>query len=169
MDLNYSPEENTFRQEVRAFLRESLPDTLRKKVLAGIHHSRDEQVAWQKTLHEKGWFVPGWPKEYGGTGWNAVQRYIFEEEYDDAGAPRVVPFGPMMCAPVIMAFGNDWHKRRFLPKMLNSDELWCQGYSEPGAGSDLASLKTKAERRPPGSTDASLFRPRYSPQWVALR
>ena len=146
MDLNYSPEENAFRQDVHDFLREALPKSLRHKVLAGIHHSREEQVAWQKTLYEKGWFVPGWPKEYGGTGWNAVQRYIFEEEYDDAGAPRVVPFGPMMCAPVIMAFGNDWHKRRFLPKMLNTDELWCQGYSEPGAGSDLASLKTKAER-----------------------
>ena len=90
MDLNYSPEENAFRQEVRAFLRESLPDTLRKKVLAGIHHNRDEQVAWQKTLYKKGWFAPHWPKEYGGTGWNSVQRYIFEEEYDEAGAPRAL-------------------------------------------------------------------------------
>ncbi len=147
MDLNYSPEETTFRHQVRAFLNDNLPGGLRRKVLAGIHHSREEQVAWQKTLHKKGWFAPNWPKEYGGTGWNAVQRYIWEEEYDDAGAPRIVPFGPMMCAPVIMAFGNDWHKERFLPKMLATDELWCQGYSEPGSGSDLASLKTKAERQ----------------------
>lgn len=147
MDLNYTPEENAFRAEARAFLCEHLPAGLKKKVLAGIHHTREEQVAWQKTLYKKGWFAPHWPAEYGGTGWNAVQRYIWEEEYDDAGAPRIVPFGPMMAAPVIMAFGNDWQKQRFLPKMLASDELWCQGYSEPGSGSDLASLKTKAERQ----------------------
>jgi len=145
MDLNYTAEESAFRDEVRAFLRENLPGSLRSKVLAGIHHTREEQVAWQKTLYKKGWFAPQWPVEYGGTGWTPVQRYIWEEEYDDAGAPRIVPFGPLMVAPVIMAFGNDWQKRRFLPKILSSEEIWCQGYSEPGSGSDLASLKTRAE------------------------
>jgi alkylation response protein AidB-like acyl-CoA dehydrogenase len=147
MDLNYSAQENAFRAEVRAFLKDSLPDTLRRKVLAGIHHHRDEQVAWQQALYRKGWFAPQWPVQYGGTGWNPVQRYIWEEEYDEAGAPRILPFGPNMVGPVIMAFGNDWHKQRFLPKILSSEEIWCQGYSEPGSGSDLASLKTKAERQ----------------------
>jgi alkylation response protein AidB-like acyl-CoA dehydrogenase len=146
MDLNYTAEENAFRAQVRGFLREQLPEALRNKVLAGIHHTREEQVAWQKSLHAKGWFAPHWPAEFGGTGWTPVQRHIWEEEYDAAGAPRIVPFGPMMVAPVIMAFGDAWQKKRFLPAILATDELWCQGYSEPGSGSDLASLKTKAVR-----------------------
>lgn len=147
MDLNFTPEERAFRDEVRAFVRDKLPAHIRHKVMNGLRLKREDHILWQRTLYERGWGGPSWPKEFGGTGWTPVQQYIFEEETAGAGAPRPIPFGLKMVAPVIMAFGNPAQQQRFLPKILAAEEWWCQGYSEPGAGSDLASLKTRAERQ----------------------
>ena len=146
MDLNYSPEEIAFRDEVRTFLDEKLPKDLSAKVKARAHLSKDDMERWHAILNEKGWLAPNWPKQYGGAEWNAVQKHILEEETAKAGAPRIVPFGLSMLAPVLMAFGSDEQKDHYLPRILNGDDWWCQGYSEPGAGSDLASLKTRAVR-----------------------
>ncbi len=143
MDLNYSSEELAFRDEVRAWLAAHLPAELKDKA----HLSREELLRWHRILAKKGWVAPAWPKEWGGTGWNVVQRYIFEEELGYAGSPPLMPFGLQMCAPVLLAFGTEAQKRRFLPRIYNGDDFWCQGYSEPGSGSDLASLKTKAIRK----------------------
>jgi len=147
MNLDFTPDELAFRDEVRAFLSKSLPPDIRHKVLEGERVSRDDTVAWQRILHRQGWGGPTWSKEFGGTGWDPVRQYIFEEECAAAGAPRLLPFGLKMVGPVIMAFGNAAQQQRFLPRILTGDDWWCQGYSEPGAGSDLASLKTRAERR----------------------
>jgi alkylation response protein AidB-like acyl-CoA dehydrogenase len=146
MDLNYSPEETAFRDEVRAWIGANLPNDLRDKVLSYRELSKDDLLRWHKILAKKGWIAPHWPKEWGGTPWTVVQRYIFEEECGAAGCPLVVPFGVRMCAPVLLRFGTDAQKQRFLPRMYNGDDFWVQGYSEPGAGSDLASLKTRAVR-----------------------
>ncbi len=146
MDLNYSAEEQAFREEVRAWLNASIPDDLRRKVLDYEELSKDDLVRWHKILAKKGWVAPSWPVEWGGTGWNAVQRYIFEEEYAQAGAPPIAAFGVTMCGNVLIRFGTDAQKKRFLPRIYHCDDFWCQGYSEPGSGSDLASLKTRAER-----------------------
>jgi alkylation response protein AidB-like acyl-CoA dehydrogenase len=142
MDLNYSPEELAFRDEVRAWLAANLPQELKDRG----HLSKDELMRWHRILAAKGWVAPAWPKEWGGTGWNVVQRYIFEEELGYSGAPPIIPFGINMCAPVLIAFGTEAQKKRFLPRIYAGDDFWCQGYSEPGSGSDLASLKTKAVR-----------------------
>ncbi|MDT3735936.1 MAG: acyl-CoA dehydrogenase family protein [Denitratisoma sp.] len=148
MNLDFTDAENAFRAEVRAFVRDALPPAIRDKVANGIHLCRDEHLQWQRLLYERGgWSGPGWPKEFGGPGWSPVEQYIFEEECALGGAPRLVPFGIKMVAPVIMAFGNRQQQERFLPKILSAEEWWCQGYSEPGAGSDLASLRTRAIRR----------------------
>ena len=147
MDLNYTPEELAFRDEVRAFVRDKLPPQIARKVIEHKRLVKDDWVTWQKALHAQGWIAPGWPKEYGGTGWTPVQRHIFEEECAAAGAPRVIAFGVDMVGPVIIAFGHPWQKERYLPRILSSEDWWCQGYSEPGSGSDLASLKTRAERK----------------------
>src|SRR6202167_703011 len=144
MRLEFNEEEQAFREEVRAFLKEKLPAQIRDKVLNGYELSREDHVLWQRTLHDRGWGGVGWPKQFGGPGWNSVQQYIFDEETAQAGAPRLIPFGTKMVAPVIMAFGNAAQQQRFLPKISAGEEWWCQGYSEPGAGSDLASLKTRA-------------------------
>jgi alkylation response protein AidB-like acyl-CoA dehydrogenase len=144
MRLEFTEEEQAFREEVRTFLREKLPADIREKVLNGFELSRADHVLWQRRLHDRGWGGLSWPKEFGGPGWNSVQQYIFEEESALAGAPRLIPFGTKMVAPVIMAFGNAAQQQRFLPKISSGEEWWCQGYSEPGAGSDLASLKTRA-------------------------
>ena len=146
MDLDYSPEEVAFRDEVRGWLRENLPPELREKVVAYDHFTRDELQRWHRILAEKGWIAPAWPEEWGGNGWNPVQRYIFEEECGYAGAPPLLPFGLAMCGPVLIRFGNPAQQQRFLPRIYQGDDFWCQGYSEPGAGSDLASLKTRAVR-----------------------
>jgi alkylation response protein AidB-like acyl-CoA dehydrogenase len=146
MDLNYSPEESAFRDEVRGWIRANLPDTLRDKVLNYRELSKDDLLSWHKALAKKGWVAPFWPKEWGGTDWTVVQRYIFEEECEAAGCPPVVAFGVRMCAPVLLRFGSDAQKKRFLPRIYNGDDFWVQGYSEPGSGSDLASLKTRALR-----------------------
>ena len=147
MDLNYSPEESAFRDEVRAWIRAHLPDEARDKVLNYRELSKDDLLGWHRTLATQGWVAPHWPVEWGGTDWTVVQRYIFEEECGAAGAPPIVPFGVRMCAPVLLRFGTPEQKQRFLPRMYRGDDFWCQGYSEPGAGSDLASLKTRALRQ----------------------
>jgi len=146
MDLNYSPEETAFRDEVRAWIGANLPSELRDKVLNYRELTKDELLRWHTMLARKGWIAPHWPKEWGGTDWTVVQRYIFEEECGAAGCPPIVPFGVRMCAPVLLRFGTDAQKQRFLPRIYNGDDFWVQGYSEPGAGSDLASLKTRAVR-----------------------
>jgi alkylation response protein AidB-like acyl-CoA dehydrogenase len=147
MDLNYSAEELAFRDEVRSWLRANLPQDLREKVENYAHLSRDELLRWHRILARQGWVAPAWPKEWGGTGWNVVQRYIFDEELGYAGAPPIIPFGITMCAAVLLRFGTEAQKKRFLPRIYDGDDFWCQGYSEPGSGSDLASLKTKALRQ----------------------
>ena len=147
MDLNFTPEEQSFRQDVRQWVRTNLPADISHKVHNGLRLHKDDFQRWARALGGRGWLGYGWPKEFGGPGWNAVQRHLFEEECASAGAPRIVPFGPVMVAPVIMAFGSPELQRRHLPGIASGDVWWCQGYSEPGAGSDLASLKTRAERQ----------------------
>jgi alkylation response protein AidB-like acyl-CoA dehydrogenase len=147
MDLSFSAEEQAFRDEVRTWLRANLPQDLREKVEHYQHLSKDDLMRWHRILAKKGWIVPAWPKEWGGTGWNLVQRYIFDEELGYAGTPPIIPFGVTMCAAVLLRFGTEAQKKRFLPRIANGDDFWCQGYSEPGSGSDLASLKTKAVRQ----------------------
>jgi alkylation response protein AidB-like acyl-CoA dehydrogenase len=147
MDLNYSPEELAFRDEVRSWLQANLPRDLKEKVASYAHLSKEELLRWHGILAKQGWVAPAWPKEWGGTGWNLVQRYIFEEELGYAGAPPLIPFGLAMCAPVLLRFGTEAQKQRFLPRIYQGEDFWCQGYSEPGSGSDLASLKTKAVRQ----------------------
>jgi len=150
MDLNYSAEELAFRDVARSWLAQNLPADLRDKVASYEELSREDLLRWHRILAAKGWIAPAWPKEWGGTGWNVVQRYIFEEELGYAGAPTLPPFGIAMCAPVLLRFGTEEQKKRFLPRIYSGEEFWCQGYSEPGAGSDLASLKTKAVRSDEG-------------------
>ena len=147
MDLSYSPEEQVFRNEVRAWLAANLPDDIRAKVLGYQHLSKEDFIRWHKILAAKGWAVPHWPVEWGGTGWNITQRYIYDEEFGLAGAPGLPSFGPAMCASVLLRFGTPEQQTRFLPRIREGDDFWVQGYSEPGAGSDLAALKMRAERR----------------------
>jgi alkylation response protein AidB-like acyl-CoA dehydrogenase len=147
MDLNYSTEELAFRDEIRGWLRENLPVDLRRKVESYESLSKDDLLGWHRTLATKCWVAPAWPVEWGGTTWSVVQRYIFEEECGYAAAPPLIPFGLAMCAPVLFKFGTDAQKRRFLPRIYRGEDFWCQGYSEPGSGSDLASLRTAAVRR----------------------
>ncbi|HET8724873.1 MAG TPA: acyl-CoA dehydrogenase family protein [Anaeromyxobacteraceae bacterium] len=147
MDLSFTPEEQTFRDEVRAFLRESLPPAMRRRVLAGLEVPAEDTVAWQRILHRKGWGAPNWPVEFGGTGWDPVRQYVFEEECAAAGTPRQLPFGLKMVGPVIQRFGSRGQQDRFLPRIVTGEDWWCQGYSEPEAGSDLASLRTRADRQ----------------------
>ena len=146
MDLAFTPEQLKFRDEVRDWVRENLPKSLSTKVHQAQRLTRDDMQTWAKILGKKGWLGYAWPTEFGGPGWDAVQRHLFEEECALAGAPRIVPFGPVMVAPVIMAFGNAEQQQRFLPGIASGEVWWSQGYSEPGSGSDLASLKTRAER-----------------------
>ncbi|HEY1149225.1 MAG TPA: acyl-CoA dehydrogenase family protein [Pseudoduganella sp.] len=147
MDLNYSAEDEAFRAEVRAFLEANLPADLQRKVRQHKRLAKEDYVRWHKIAAKQGWAAPAWPVEYGGPGWNATQRHIWEEECARAGTPAILPFGVNMVAPVIMAFGSEEQKAHYLPRILNCDDWWCQGYSEPGSGSDLASLKTTAERQ----------------------
>lgn len=144
MDMSYTAEELAFRDEVRAFLDEKLPKEISDKIAAGDELGKEGQERWHAILNDKGWLAPNWPKEYGGAEWNAVQRHIFEEECAFAHAPRIVPFGLSMLAPVLQKFGSKEQNDYYLPRILDGTDWWCQGYSEPGAGSDLASLKTKA-------------------------
>ena len=146
MDLNFTAEELDFRAGIRKWVADNLPKDISTKVHGALPLTRDDMQRWAKILGEQGWLGFNWPKQFGGPGWNAVQKHLFEEENALAGAPRVVPFGPVMVAPVIMAFGNAEQQQRFLPGIASGDVWWSQGYSEPGSGSDLASLKCKAER-----------------------
>ena len=147
MDISFSPEDEAFRAEVRAFLAENLTPELKAQTCAmtSVFLEKPAAIAWQKVLHRRGWVAPGWPKEYGGTGWTETQKYIFDIEMARAEAPPLIPMGLKMVAPVIMKFGRQDQKDYFLPKTLAGDLYWCQGYSEPGSGSDLASLKTRAD------------------------
>ncbi len=146
MDLNYTDEEKAFRDEVRAFLAEKLPKEISDKIRAGRNIGKEGYEWWHATLNERGWLNFNWPKEFGGAEWNAVQRHIFEEECAAAYAPRIVPFGLSMLGPALQKFGSKAQRDYFLPRILNGEHWWCQGYSEPGAGSDLASLRTRAVR-----------------------
>ena len=146
MDLSYSPEEQAFRAEVRGWLDANLPADIRDKVVNYRGLAKADIMRWHKLLAAKGWSVPHWPVEWGGTGWNVTQRYIYDEEFGLAGAPGLPPFGPAMCASVLHRFGSPEQKARFLPRIREGDDFWVQGYSEPGAGSDLAALKTRADR-----------------------
>lgn len=146
MNLDYDAEELDFRAKARAFIEENLPSDIQAKVLSHKRLNRDDYKRWHQILHRQGWVAPAWPAEYGGAGWSPVQRHIWEEETTRAGAPNVISFGVNMIGPVLMAFGNDAQKDYFLPRILSCQDWWCQGYSEPGSGSDLASLKTSAKR-----------------------
>ncbi len=146
MDLSYSQEEVAFRRTVRAWIDEALPPALKARVEALADLTKEEVMGWHRILADKGWVAPHWPEEWGGTGWNVVERYIFEEELGLAGAPHMPGFGLSFCAPVLFEFGTDDQKKRFLPRIYDGTEFWSQGYSEPGAGSDLSALKTRAER-----------------------
>jgi alkylation response protein AidB-like acyl-CoA dehydrogenase len=146
MDLSYSQDELAFRDQVRGWLKDHLPSDLREKIANYDELTREDLLRWHAILARQGWVAPAWPKEWGGTGWSVVQRYIFEEECGYAGTPPLIPFGLSMCGPVLLKFGTDEQKKKFLPRIYQGDDFWCQGYSEPGSGSDLASLKTKAVR-----------------------
>ena len=150
MNLEFSEEDLKFKAEVKGFISKNLDKNTQSKMDNGHHLSKEELVAWQKQLNNKGWMAPNWPKEYGGTGWSVTQRYIFDEECGAASAPSALPFGVTMVAPVIIKFGTQEQKEVYLPKILSSEHWWCQGYSEPGSGSDLASLSTKAEKTEDG-------------------
>src|SRR2546423_13616075 len=146
MDLRFTPDEIAFRDEVRAFMKASLPEEIRRKLVEGRRLKKDDIIAWQRILNAKGWAVPHWPVEWGGTGWSSVQQYIFLDEMQQAPAPQPLQFGVNMVGPVIIAFGSQAQKEKFLPRIRNLEDWWCQGFSEPGAGSDLASLKSTARR-----------------------
>jgi pimeloyl-CoA dehydrogenase large subunit len=147
MDLRFSPEETAFRQELRSFFRSAVPESIRTKVSENRHLSKEEMVTSHKILHAKGLTVPHWPKQWGGADWTPVQHYVYTEELQFNGVPQPLPFNVSMCGPVVIAFGTEEQKKRFLPRMASLDDWWCQGFSEPGAGSDLAGLKTSAVRK----------------------
>ncbi len=147
MDLNFTPEEEAFRAEVQAFLNEKLPQRIAQKVKAGQRLTKADQDEWHAILNERGWYANHWPQAWGGPGWTPVQKFIFDHECALAGGPRIVPFGVNMLGPVLIKYGNEAQKRYWLPRILSGEDWWCQGYSEPGAGSDLASLKTTAVRQ----------------------
>src|SRR5256714_12392073 len=147
MDLRFSPEENKFREEMRTFFREKIPASIRTKVMESRHLDKEEMVQSHKILHAKGLTVPHWPKQWGGADWTPVQHYIYTEELQFNGVPQPLPFNVSMCGPVVIAFGTEEQKQRFLPRMAALDDWWCQGFSEPGAGSGLAGLKTAAVRQ----------------------
>ena len=146
MQLDYTAAQDAFRASVQAFLARALSASISHKVRAGLHLSKADLVDWQKILFAQGWGAAGWPQEWGGPGFSAVDEYIYEAESARAGAPRQLPFGLKMVAPVLMAFGSKAQCERFLPRIASGQDWWCQGYSEPGSGSDLASLRCKAER-----------------------
>jgi alkylation response protein AidB-like acyl-CoA dehydrogenase len=145
MNLSFTEEEEAFRREVRAWIQDAMPADMRERAKGSGGFTPEDSATWHRILHEKGWVAPHWPKEFGGTGWDAARRFIFNEEMESSGAPQLSVFGLSMVGPLIISFGTDAQRKRFLPKILSAEEFWCQGYSEPGAGSDLASLRTTAE------------------------
>ena len=146
MDLRFTAEETAFRQEVRAFFETALPADIRRKTELGQRVSKQDMLRWVRILHDRGWATPAWAPEWGGTGWDAVKQYIFKEELHLAPAPEPISFNMNMIGPTLIAFGSEAQKRHFLPKIARMDYWFCQGFSEPGAGSDLASLRTSAVR-----------------------
>ena len=146
MDLSFTPDEEAFREGVRSFLRDELPAEFSRKVRDGLHLSKQDMDQWHAILNARGWLASHWPREWGGTGWTAVQKFIFEHECALAYAPRIVPFGLSMLGPVLIKYGSEVQKKHWLPRILDGSDWWCQGYSEPGSGSDLASVKTTAVR-----------------------
>ncbi|MCG8591258.1 MAG: acyl-CoA dehydrogenase family protein [Proteobacteria bacterium] len=146
MDLNFSADQLAFRDEVREWIATAMPSHLKQKADNGADFDQDEVMEWHRVLYERGWVAPAWPKEHGGTGWDIAQRYLFSEECIRANAPQLSPFGLSMVGPLIIQFGTDDQKGRFLPKILSGEEVWCQGYSEPNAGSDLANLQLRADK-----------------------
>lgn len=147
MDLSFTQEERAFREEARRFFRSDVPERIRNKVAAGEHLSKADIVTSQRILNARGWAVPTWPVEWGGQPWSPVQIYLYQDEMQQANVPPPIAFNVTMVGPVISQFGNEEQKHRFLPRAANADDFWCQGFSEPGSGSDLASLRTRAERR----------------------
>jgi len=147
MDLEYSAHDAAFRVEVRDFIRTHLSAALAAKVLGHKRLTREDFLSWHRALHSRGWSAPSWPAQFGGPGWSAIQQHIFDEECSAAGAPPIIAFGVRMVAPVLMAYGSPAQQGFFLPRILSGEHWWCQGYTEPGSGSDLASLKTQATRQ----------------------
>jgi alkylation response protein AidB-like acyl-CoA dehydrogenase len=145
MDMSFTPEQIAFRDDVRTWIRSAMPPHIHEKAAVDGNFEMSEVMEWHKILHKKGWVAPHWPREYGGPGLDVTSRFILTEELELAGAPALSPFGLAMVGPLLMQFGNEAQKKRYLPKILSGDEVWCQGYSEPNAGSDLASLKLRAE------------------------
>lgn len=164
MNMNYTAEELAFRDEVRAFLDEKLPADIAAKVKGFRRLTKEDHQRWQKILSEQGWYATHWPEEYGGVKWTPVQKHIWDEESCAYGVPRSIPFGVNMVAPVIIKFGNEEQKQQYLPRILSGEDWWCQGYSEPGAGSDLASLKTRASVT---ATTISSTARRPGPPWAS--
>ena len=146
MDFTIDPADEAFRDEVRAFISKALPKDISRRVLRGYHQRQEDMRRWTAALQEKGWSAPGWPVKYGGPGWSPLRRLIFEEETFRAGAPALSTLGVSLVGPVIYTFGSEAQKARYLPGILSGKEFWAQGFSEPGAGSDLASLRTRAKR-----------------------
>lgn len=146
MDLSFTAEEENFREEVRAFVAARYPQHLHKKAAAGMPYEREDYVSWMQILAEKGWLAWSWAENEGGPGWSLTQRHIFRDELENAGTIPIFSMGVAMCGPVIQRFGTSEQKARFLPPILRAESWWCQGFSEPGAGSDLASLRTRADR-----------------------
>ncbi len=144
MDLRLTEDELAFRAEVRAFVRDNLPASIREKMVAGRRLSKDDYVRWTRILAAKGWGAPHWPTEWGGAGWSPIKQAIFLDETQRGNAPELIAFGVSMVGPVIYTFGSKAQKERFLPRIIDLSDWWCQGFSEPGAGSDLASLRTSA-------------------------
>ena len=166
MDLSYSAEELAFRDQVRAWLEASLPSDIRDKVVGYRGLSKDDYQRWHRILATQGWSVPHWPEAWGGTGWDITRRYLYEEQFGLAGAPMLPPFGPSMCASVLLRFGTPAQQSRFLPRIRSGDDFWVQGYSEPGAGSDLAALKTRAVRESTSTGD--VYRVTGQKIWTTL-
>ena len=150
MQLQFTPEQEAFRLEVRAFVKANLPTDIRRKVELGLRLEHADYVTWFRILQARGWLTPSWPVAHGGPGWDHVQRYIFDEETLLGGAPRIIASGIQMLAPVLLAFGTEAQKQKYLPDILSSNTWWAQGFSEPGAGSDLAAVRTTAMLEPDG-------------------
>ena len=146
MEISFTEKDLEFRDEIRSWIKNDYPPHIKEKQDKGEILTKEEVIEFHKALAARGWLGYNWPSQYGGTGWTSTQIYIFQKEFGLAGCPNILPFGVGMVGPVIYTFGNEEQKKRFLPDILNFDTWWCQGYSEPGSGSDLASLKTKAVR-----------------------
>ncbi|MGE4651253.1 MAG: acyl-CoA dehydrogenase family protein [Myxococcota bacterium] len=146
MDMSFSSDQLTFQAEVQEWIAGAMPDEMKRKAEAGAVFEHDESLTWHRILHEKGWVAPDWPVEVGGPGWDSAQRFIFQEELLRANTPALSPFGLTMVGPLLIQYGSEEQKQRFLPAILAGDEIWCQGYSEPNAGSDLAALQLRAEK-----------------------